>query len=77
VKLNVFRVRDASSRAIRHREAIAASSLWVCRVAIDTTESPSREHRGGGKIAMDGALLAVEHVRAMTGDGTVVRERIA
>ena len=77
MELHVFGVDDARPGAMGHGQPVAARADRVGGVAIDAPQPAGRQHGRRGQVAVDGALVAVEHVRAMADDRAVGGQRIA
>ena len=77
MKLNILGIGDARAGAIGHRQSIAASARRICSVAIDSSQAARRQHCRSRKVTMNGPLLPIKHVGAVTGDRAVVLQRIA
>ncbi len=77
MELDVLGVDDARPGPRRHRQPVAARAQGVGGVAVDAPNARRWRGRSRRQRAVDGAPVAVEDVRAVTGDRLVGVERVA
>ncbi len=77
MKLHVLGICDPRAGAMGHRQAVATRADRIRRVAIDSSETASRENRCTREITMHSLLGAIEDVTTVTGNLAIVVEWIS